>query len=154
MSKFGLSYWKNKASIPKERRKFLKSELRNYFNELQKEDKIRKFLENESKPFKYNKDGLVKIDETFFAMCKSCNKNHKQIKENSNKDFKNLHGKFVVEKMKDHEELKDFILMWRRNFVDTMNPKFLPAAWNVYHQFERKFGNFSKFNEGKDTNQK
>lgn len=147
MAKFGLSFWKNKESIPKERKKFLKAELRSYFSELQKEDKIKKFLEISDTPFNFNKENLIKIDEKFFNMCKGINKNHKRLKESSNKDFKNLHGKLVVEKLNGNEELKDFILMWRKNFVDRLNPKFLPSAWNVYHQFERKFGDFSKFHE-------
>ena len=147
MTKFGLSYWKNKDAIPKDRKKILKVELRNLYSELEKEEKIKKFMENEGFLFNFNKNNLIKIDEKFVSMCKHFSKNHKNLKENSNKDFKNLHGKMVVEKLKTNQELKDFILLWRKNFIDKLNPKHLPTAWNVYHQFEREFGELSKFND-------
>ncbi len=147
MAKSGVSYWKNRENIPKDRRKYLKKEMRNIFSELQKEEKTQKYMETDGIHFNYNKNNLVKIDENFSNMCKKFNKSHKNLKDNSNKDFKNLHGKLVVEKLKSNQDLKNFILMWRRNFVEKLNPKFLPTAWNVYHQVERKFGDHSKFNE-------
>lgn len=148
MAKCGLSYWKNKEVIPKDRRKILKQELRNFFDELGKEEKIQKFIENDEIKLIYNKKNLIKIDKNFFQMCQSFTKKNKNLKDNSNKDFKNMHGKIIVEKFTSNQELKDFILMWRKNFIDKLKPKFLPQAWNVYHQFERDFGEFSKFHEG------
>lgn len=147
MAKFGTSYWKNREKLPKDRKKFLKLELRNLFDEIIKQEKIKKIIDLSQVDFNYNKNSLIKIDEKFFNICKSFNKNHKNLKEKSNKDFRNFHGKLVVEQLKTTQDLRDFILLWRKNFVDKLNPKYLPTAWNVYHQFERKFGDFSKFNE-------
>lgn len=147
MAKFGISFWKNKEKLPNERKKFLKNELRNMFEEIKIEEKVKKIIDLSQIELDYNKNNLVKINEKFFNMCKGFNKNHKNLKETSNKDFKNLHGKLVVEQLPTNEDLKEFILLWRKHFVDKLQPKFLPAAWNVYHQFERKFGDFSKFHE-------
>lgn len=147
LAKKGTSFFKNKAKLPKERKQMLKNELRIFFEELLKEEKIKKIIDLNQIPFQYNKNKLIKIDENFYNMCKTFKKNHKNLKENSNKDFKNFHGKLVVEQLQNQQDLKDFIMLWRKNFLDKLEPKFLPAAWNVNHQFERKFGDLSKFND-------
>jgi len=59
-------------------------------------------------------------------------------------DKKSLHGKLVVEKITNFEE---FIRSWREYFIKVMEPKFLPEAWNINHQFQRTFGEFSKFSK-------
>lgn len=38
-------------------------------------------------------------------------------------------GKTIVEKI----EVPEFIIMWRRHFVDIMKPKYLPEFWDVEH---------------------
>ena len=43
------------------------------------------------------------------------------------------HGKFVVEQLGDDiEVIEAFIQRWRKHFVDTMKPKFLPDYWDEY----------------------
>lgn len=41
-------------------------------------------------------------------------------------DEMNFHGKLVMEKVKD---IKGFVYLWKRNFVEKMQPKFLPGSW-------------------------
>ena len=41
------------------------------------------------------------------------------------------HGAAVVACLKGQEALTEFIQMWRRHFVDTMQPKFLHPAWAI-----------------------
>lgn len=43
-------------------------------------------------------------------------------------DANSYHGKEVVENLTD---IVEFIKMWRKHFVDTMQPKFLPKGWNI-----------------------
>jgi exonuclease 3'-5' domain-containing protein 2 len=38
------------------------------------------------------------------------------------------HGKLVVDKIKDHAK---FIRMWRRHFIRSMKPKFMPVCWDI-----------------------
>lgn len=38
----------------------------------------------------------------------------------------NMHGKLVVDSLNTEDKLKEFIKMWRRHFLQTMNPQFLP----------------------------
>lgn len=56
-------------------------------------------------------------------------------------DFKNMKtaGQMMVEKLEDYEE---FIIMWRKHFVDTMKPNFLSPHWKYDRKLraERKNG--------------
>jgi len=56
-----------------------------------------------------------------------------EVEELSRTDFEefnneNRHGKLVVEKLEDFQE---FVEMWRRNFFETMCPKFMPELWSI-----------------------
>lgn len=42
------------------------------------------------------------------------------------------HAKKIVEKCIDSGTLYEFIVNWRRNFVENMNPKFLPQGWDIF----------------------
>ncbi len=54
------------------------------------------------------------------------------IKEWVNKEINNFcttsNGEMVVSKIKD---VKEFIVDWRRHFIETMDPKFLPEKWSI-----------------------
>lgn len=55
----------------------------------------------------------------------------------SNESFAGSHGLKVVEGVKGEEDgLHEFERMWRKNFLDNMNPQFLPALWSVDHKHE------------------
>ena len=60
---------------------------------------------------------------------------------------RNLHGKLVIEKVKD---LKEFIMEWRQFFLDSFKPKFLPKEWSVKHEIVRTFGEYSNFKNEKN----
>ena len=60
---------------------------------------------------------------------------------------RNLHGKLVIEKVKD---LKEFIMEWRQFFLDSFQPKFLPKEWSVKHEIVRTFGEYSNFRNEKN----
>jgi len=68
-----------------------------------------------------------------------------KIKEFTSEEKKNFHGKMIVDKIDDFQS---FIRSWRNYFIESLQPKFLPDAWNVDHQFYRTFGEHSKFKEG------
>jgi hypothetical protein len=44
------------------------------------------------------------------------------------------HGKKVVDYYVDHEGIIPLERLWRQNFLDKMQPKFLPPLWSVDHQ--------------------
>ena len=47
-------------------------------------------------------------------------------KHGCKEDEMNLHGKLVMEKVQD---IKGFVYLWKKNFVEKMQPKFLPGSW-------------------------
>lgn len=48
-------------------------------------------------------------------------------------DIKHVdHGKFVVDQLEDFEAIETFVQRWRKHFVDTMKPQFLPDYWDEY----------------------
>lgn len=38
------------------------------------------------------------------------------------------HGEIVMSKV---ENLQEFVVAWRRNFIETMQPKFMPQGWSI-----------------------
>lgn len=59
-----------------------------------------------------------------------------KISKKQYNDFHNNHGKFVVEKI---ENIQDFVVMWRQDFVNKMMPKFMPEYWDINRPFCRNF---------------
>lgn len=53
----------------------------------------------------------------------------------------------MIECEQDTKRLGDFIKLWRSNFLESMQPKFLPLGWRVDHTIERSFGKDSVFNK-------
>ena len=60
---------------------------------------------------------------------------------------KNMHGQLVLEKV---EDLKQFIMDWRKFFIDSFHPKFLPEEWSIEHEIVRTFGLHSNFKNKKN----
>jgi cation-transporting P-type ATPase D len=65
-----------------------------------------------------------------------------KMKINITGEKKNPHGKLVINQIGNHQ---DFIKWWRQFFVDTLKPQYLPYEWNVEHEIERDFGEYSTF---------
>ncbi|KAF5458342.1 hypothetical protein F2P56_022377, partial [Juglans regia] len=59
------------------------------------------------------------------------------------------HGKQVVNHLlKEYGEdgVRQFCQRWRQVFVEALQPRFLPAGWDVMHSGRRDFGEFSVYN--------
>ncbi|KAL0560056.1 hypothetical protein IC582_000448 [Cucumis melo] len=62
------------------------------------------------------------------------------------------HGKLVVDYLlKEYHEdgIRQFCQRWRQVFVAAIQPRFLPAGWDVNHSGRRDFGEFSLYNPKK-----
>lgn len=46
------------------------------------------------------------------------------------------HGHEVVRKIREEGKLLEFEKMWRKHFIDTMRPQYLPPLWSVDHRHE------------------
>ncbi|KAG9454009.1 hypothetical protein H6P81_006913 [Aristolochia fimbriata] len=65
------------------------------------------------------------------------------------------HGKQVVEQiLKEYGEegIGQFCQRWRQDFVEAINPRFLPAGWDIKHSGRRDFGEYSVYNPVKKPN--
>lgn len=48
------------------------------------------------------------------------------------KDYRPLtHAEIVMNKVNENNELFEFIKMWRQNFIEVMNPQYMPIHWSV-----------------------
>ena len=50
-------------------------------------------------------------------------------------------ARLVAEKLTTYEDYFEFVVMWRKHFVDTMNPKFLHEHWDVNHRIATTWEN-------------
>jgi exonuclease 3'-5' domain-containing protein 2 len=52
-------------------------------------------------------------------------------------EFKQLHrmeydhGYHVVQKLNTEEKIENFVKLWRKHFIDTMQPQFMPNGWSI-----------------------
>ena len=131
---------KNK-SLPEIAETKLKKNLKETFDTLmENSQEFKNFVEKN----KIKCDKEDDIDDNFLNIfCDKFIVDDKNIPEGK----KNLHGKLVIEKVKD---LKEFIMEWRQFFLDSFQPKFLPKEWSVKHEIVRTFGEYSNFRNEKN----
>ena len=131
---------KNK-NLPEIAETKLKNNLKETFDTLmENSQEFKNFVEKN----KIKCDKEDDIDDNFLNIfCDKFIVDDKNIPEGK----KNLHGKLVIEKVKD---LKEFIMEWRQFFLDSFQPKFLPKEWSVKHEIVRTFGEYSNFRNEKN----
>ena len=131
---------KNK-NLPEIAEKKLKKNLKETFDSLIQNSKdFKNFVEKN----KIKCDKEEDIDDNFLDIfCDKFIVDDKNIPDGK----RNLHGKLVIEKVKD---LKEFIMEWRQFFLDSFQPKFLPKEWSVKHEIVRTFGEYSNFRNEKN----
>jgi hypothetical protein len=62
-----------------------------------------------------------------------------EITEIKTKGAKDLyHGKAVVYNFKNDKDFKKFIRGWRKHFVKSMSPLYMPFGWNIDFSFKRE----------------
>ena len=71
----------------------------------------------------------------------------------TNQQKLNPHGKHVVECIEREGKLAEFVKQWRSNFLEHNEPKYLPTGWRIDHKILREFGEFSAFQNIKETDQ-
>jgi hypothetical protein len=45
-------------------------------------------------------------------------------------------SKLVTEKLEEYMTLDEFIIMWRKHFIDSMNPLHMPEGWNIMYNIK------------------
>ena len=133
---------KNKnESLPEKAQIKLKNNLKEMFDFLMKNSE---YFKNFVDKNKIKCDKIEDINIEFLEIfCNKFSLNDKNFPEGK----RNIHGKLVIEKVKD---LKEFIMEWRKFFIDSFQPKFLPKEWSVEHEIVRTFGEYSNFRNEKN----
>ena len=133
---------KNKTkSLPEIAQNKLKNNIKEMFNYLiTNSEYFKTFVEK-------NKIECKKIEDINENFLKIFSEKFKIDGLNIPEGKKNLHGKLVIEKVKS---LKEFIMEWRKFFLDSFEPKFLPKEWSVEHEIVRTFGEHSNFRNEKN----
>ena len=133
---------KNKnESLPEKAQIKLKNNLKEMFDFLMKNSE---YFNNFVDKNKIKCDKIEDINIEFLEIfCNKFSLNDKNFPEGK----RNIHGKLVIEKVKD---LKEFIMEWRKFFIDSFQPKFLPKEWSVEHEIVRTFGEYSNFRNEKN----
>ena len=130
-----------KKSLPENAKDKLKNNIREMYNFLLNNSEFfNNFVEKNGIKCEKNEDINGNFLELFSEQFKIDEINIPEGK-------KNLHGKLVIEKVKD---LKEFIMEWRKFFIDSFEPKFLPKEWSVEHEIVRTFGEHSNFRNEKN----
>lgn len=44
------------------------------------------------------------------------------------------HAYHLVQKLKTHEDYKNFIIRWRKHFIQTAKPKYMPKGWDINYR--------------------
>ena len=125
--------------LPEEAKKKLKN---NIFNSVLKLMEDFEYLKNFMEKHGLKCDKEEDINDNFLNLI-----NEEFKIEQSSEGKKNMHGQLVIDKVKD---LKVFIMEWRKFFIDSFNPKFLPEEWSIEHEIVRTFGEYSNFKNKKD----
>lgn len=66
-----------------------------------------------------------------------------EIEENTY-EFKGRHRKFydhgwhLVQKLNSDEKIFDFVKLWRKHFIETMNPQYMPEGWSIDFRYKTK----------------
>jgi hypothetical protein len=48
------------------------------------------------------------------------------------------HGYHLVNKLNTPEKMEEFVKMWRKHFIDTMQPKYMPDGWSIDFRIKTK----------------
>jgi len=125
------SYEKNKDKMPKERIKYVKDNMiRAKYAEILQDESLPQELKEKFSQFETNKKGKVKIGKAFIDYFTNLNLED-VIGKTNKREFRNIHGKLIVEKFQTLDQLKSFVDDWRMFFIYSMNPQFLPHDWHL-----------------------
>ena len=79
-------------------------------------------------------DKLENIVEKTFGSSNMSPKALKELVDGSRSAYK-THGQMVVEELNGLEGIGKFVIRWRKHFLVTMEPKYLPKWWKVDRVF-------------------
>ncbi|CAD8151623.1 unnamed protein product [Paramecium octaurelia] len=145
------AYNKKKQNLPKEAYQKFQMQFHKQIEQLKSQElfiQINQFDLNNLK----QEENLINInDEQFSAFISYLKQNEELFNQN---DDNSDQGKLVVEQLKTEEEIDEFLVFWRDNFLNEMKPQYLNEAWAIDHKFKRTFGDKSQYNPNNQKQEK
>ena len=128
-----VSLKKFETAIPEDRKQLLLTSFEESFAKIVKDEgnHLEQGFKEELLKLERSEDGKIIVNEKFMQFFLSITDFKNVVKKSSNKDFRNIHGKLVVDHFDTKEKLREFIYEWRQFFVETMDPQFLPHDWKA-----------------------
>jgi hypothetical protein len=71
----------------------------------------------------------IQLYKLYLEIKKEYQKEFDAIKAANRKEYD--HGYHLMQKLKTHEDIEEFVKMWRAHFVQTMKPKYMPEGWSI-----------------------
>jgi hypothetical protein len=72
---------------------------------------------------------FIQLMKLYLLLQKKYNSEYEQFKERHGKYYD--HGWHLIQKLDNDEKVEEFIKLWRRHFIDTMQPKYMPNGWSI-----------------------
>ncbi|CAD8185089.1 unnamed protein product [Paramecium pentaurelia] len=146
-----MAYNKKKQNLPKEAYQKFQIQFNNQIEQLKNQQLFNQINQFDLNNLKYE-DNLINInDESFSGFVVYLKLNEELFNKNEDNPDQ---GKLIVEQLKTEEEIDEFLVFWRDNFLNEMKPQYLNEAWAIDHKFKRTFGDKSQYNPNNQLQQK
>jgi len=93
-------------------------------------EKLKQIADITELPFKtvceYN---YIQLYKMYLLLKDEHTKEQEEFKQNNRQQYD--HGYHVAQKLDTEEKIEDFVKLWRRHFIETTNPQFMPNGWSV-----------------------
>ncbi|CAD8081022.1 unnamed protein product [Paramecium sonneborni] len=141
---------KKNKNLPKEAFQKFQIQFTKQVENIKNQEQFNQINKFDLNNLKYEENLISINDEQFQIFIEYLNQNEELFnKSEDNSDY----GKQVVDQLKTEEEIEEFLVYWRDNFLNEMKPQYLNEAWAVDHKFKRTFGDKSQFNPNNQKQQ-
>ncbi|CAK73059.1 unnamed protein product (macronuclear) [Paramecium tetraurelia] len=137
------AYNKKKQNLPKEAYQKFQMQFNKQIEQLKSQELFKQINQFDLNNLKYEENLININDEQFLAFISYLKQNEELFNQN---DDNSDQGKLIVEQLKTEEEIDEFLVFWRDNFLNEMKPQYLNEAWAIDHKFKRTFGDKSQYN--------
>lgn len=135
LNEYNLQYTKLLCGYSQSKTKMLSrlhSIFRNYGNI--PNDVISEILDSVAEHSGFSKEFLMNLNtiqllKLYRYLRDKFDKEFDYFKQSTQKEYD--HGYHVVKQLDTHEKIRDFVIRWRKHFVDTMNPPYMPDGWRI-----------------------
>ncbi|CAD8067215.1 unnamed protein product [Paramecium primaurelia] len=137
------AFYKKNKNLPKEAYQKFQTQFTNQVEQLKNQEQFIQINKYDINQLKYEDNQININDEQFSAFIEYLIENEELF--NKCEDTTD-HGKLIVEQLKTEEQIEEFLVFWRDNFINEMKPQYLNEAWAIDHKFKRTFGEKSQYN--------